>query len=398
MAELTTPVRGVLAATDTPLSGIGQVDYGIVVGSTGANEDWLVDGGTQGGVWTLTTPANTWARRSDLDASAEFNNMPYVQVREGNQGVAGSVWYYSGSQNPTINSSQLPFTMRTHGRPTLAGTGLEENRPYVQLPAQTEVPEEFYAGPLHFAHTDRGITTEVSATDTRRGYIEELIPTWTSSMPNISPGAAWIDSLEQVIERLSSGSAPPTPLLSGALHYFYMNDLGFVSCEPTITPDTPYYGTARAGVSTPNSRYVFTLRSNSGGTAFYNFHAQMLSDKRILMWYLEDTTASPFRVVSAAAATTNQTLNLGPSGSKLVPPTAKMAILRITVNTTSGVWLDNSEMSTSPAGGSGFNSVTAAQRADVIWMPLDSSQSLRWANVTTGGSTNIDVVGFVDRR
>jgi hypothetical protein len=73
MAELSTPVRGVLPATDTALSGIGQIGYGIVVGSTGANEDWLVEGGTQGGVWTLTTPANTWARRSDLDASAEFN-------------------------------------------------------------------------------------------------------------------------------------------------------------------------------------------------------------------------------------------------------------------------------------------------------------------------------------
>jgi hypothetical protein len=129
MAELPTPVRGVLAVTDTPLSGTGQIGYGITVGSTGADEDWLVEGGTQGGVWTVTA-GGTWTRRSDLDTSTEFNNMPYVQVREGNEGVAGSVWYYSGIQNPTLGTTQLPFTMREFGRPTLAGVGLQENRPY----------------------------------------------------------------------------------------------------------------------------------------------------------------------------------------------------------------------------------------------------------------------------
>ena len=402
MAELTTPVRGVLAATDTPLSGVGQIGYGIVVGSTGANEDWLVAGGTQGGIWTLTAPANTWARRGDLDTAGEFANMPSVRVREGNQGVAGSVWYYSGAASPTIGSTSLAFTLGAFGRPRLAGVGLNDDAlPYMQLDEQAAVEGEHDVGPLSLSLTDRGVIDSIGLGVGQEMYIEGFIPSWVSGgNPIFSAGAAWVPGASGVLEVPTDQNGPVTILPTADFMYFYLqptttapNVAGF-----TTAPASPYLGTARNKTGDANSRYVTALRTNAAGTAFYNFHAQMLSDKRLLVSYLEDTTASPFRVVSGSAAQTETTVSLGPGGLKLVPPTCRMALLRVLTNASAAVGLGNSEDSvTGGSGNPSIRNVTTSADKDV-WMPLDSSQSFTFWNRAASGSTSVDVLGYIDRR
>jgi hypothetical protein len=403
MAELTTPVRGVLAATDTPLSGVGQIGYGIVVGSTGANEDWLVAGGTQGGIWTLTAPANTWARRGDLDTAGEFANMPSVRVREGNQGVAGSVFYYDGPAAPALGSTSLTWTLGAFGRPALDGAGLDLNHPYLELPFQGVPASEVGYGPLRIQLSDRGIVTSIAGGVGMETYIEGLVPSWVSGggIPTFSAGEAWVPGQNDVLEIPADGTNGPTvspPLADFVYFYLQPSVSGTNIWGNTTAPASPYLGTARTMSGNTSERYVCALRTNSGGTAFYNFQAQRLGDKALLVSYLEDTTASPFRVVSGSAAQTETTVNLGSSGSKLVPPTCRMALLRVLTNASAAVGLGNSEDSvTGGSGNPGIRNVTTSADKDV-WMPLDSSQSFTFWNRAASGSVNIDVLGYVDRR
>jgi hypothetical protein len=62
------------------------------------------------------------------------------------------------------------------------------------------------------------------------------------------------------------------------------------------------------------------------------------------------------------------------------------------------VGLGNSEDSvTGGSGNAGIRNVTTSADKDV-WMPLDSSQSFTYWNRAASGSTNIDVLGYIDRR
>jgi hypothetical protein len=286
------------------------------------------------------------------------------------------------------------------------GTGLawDGNGPGgLELPIRPDVAGEHDIGPLSLSLTNRGVVDSIGLGVGQETYIEGFIPSWVSGgNPIFSAGAAWVpgSGAGGVLEVPTDQNGPVGILPAADLMYFYLqptttapNVAGF-----TTAPAAAYLGTARNKSGDANSRYVAALRTNAGGTAFYNFHTQMLSDKRLLISYLEDTTASPFRVVSGGTATTNQTVNLGPSGLKLVPPSCRMVWAMVAVNATANVWIDNSEMSTSPAGGSGHIQVTTTERRQHLWIPLDGNQSLRWANNTSGGSTSIDIKAYIERR
>jgi hypothetical protein len=116
------------------------------------------------------------------------------------------------------------------------------------------------------------------------------------------------------------------------------------------------------------------------------------------MHYGEDNTASPFVTVNASAAQTNQTVNLGPSGLKLVPFSCRMARLKVIVNANAGVVIDNSEMSTSPAGGTGYATINATMRGGIVDMPLDANQSFRFANNAASGNTSMFLMAYLDHR
>lgn len=405
MAELSTPVRGVLPATDTALSGIGQIGYGIVVGSTGANEDWLVEGGTQGGVWTLTTPANTWARRSDLDASAEFNNMPCVQVREGNEGVAGSAWYYSGSINPTLSSSQLPFTMRSKGRPELAGNGLESNVPYLQLPEQLEAEGEHNLGIFRTQTSDRGVAMDFDIGVAGEMFIWGMKVEPSSSLAlDVYPGAAYIPGRNSMAEQdVLTDSAyvledETGGLQASKLYYLYASHEGdplspyyYLSPLAPVTDKNigPPYVKGPAGSTNRARRYLQAVRTSSG-TLIYDQIVEG-GGSLVIVRYIANINASPFLVLNAGAATTETTV----SCTGVVPPTARMAKLRVQA-TTVGAVFGNSEDGIALSGSVYLQRISAGAPIEMD-MPLDSSQAFTYM-LLGAGTLDVQVMGYLDRR
>jgi hypothetical protein len=405
MAELSTPVRGVLPATDTPLSGVGQIGYGITVGSTGASEDWLVAGGTQGGVWTLTTPANTWARRTDLDTSAEFNNMPYVQVREGNQGVAGSVWYYSGSQNPTINSSQLPFTMREFGRPALAGNGLDANFPYLQLPAQLAAEGEYSLGIFNTQISERGVSMDFDV-----GTAGEMLISGMGVEPSgplaldVYPGAAYVPARGNMVEQtVLTDSAYVLEDESGGLQasklyhlyashegdplspYYYLSPLAPVT-DNNIGP--PYVKGPSASKNRAR-RYLQSVRTDAT-PSFYTQRVQVMGNV-CRVRYIANANASPFLVLSGGAATTEAPV----SCAGVVPPTARTAKLRVQ-STTVGAVFGNSEDGITLSGSVYLQRISQGAPIEMD-LPLDASQALTYMLLGTG-TLDVQVLGYYERR
>jgi hypothetical protein len=402
MAELSTPVRGVLPATDTALSGVGQIGYGVVVGSSGANEDWLVEGGTQGGIWTLTAPANTWARRGDLDTSGEFANMPSVRVREGNQGVAGSVWYYDGPSAPTIGSTLLTWTLGAYGRPTLAGVGLENNLPYIQLP-DSGVIEGMYGTDPFYDIDQHGLITDVGINVGTYDHIYGAVPFRRSdaspTIADIFGGSTYVAEEGEVLN-------VPTSTIGGGLvastmYHFYVQyggESGQGVVVRTTTGATFVFNegfNARYQDGDFDDRYIGALRTDASGNYFRQQTLGLGSE--LLVSYLENMAASPFLVVSGGTATSAQTVNLGPSGLKLVSPTCQRVHLSVGVNSSSSVALDDGSLGTLSFTNY-LRRVTTTERGKDIWLPLDSSQSFRWINAAGGGSTDISVLGYIDRR
>src|SRR5215216_719464 len=204
MPELT-PVRGIITSTlTTPLSGTGQVSYGVTVGSTGATERWCYNptpGSPYGGIYDVTT-GGMWARVSDLDFSGgvgDFTNMPHFYVREGNSRIAGSEWWYSGPTNPTEGTTNITFTMRSHGDVWIPGAGMESFNNEMRMISRTPVAGTVEVGPLSIAHTDRGIASSVIAGYGQEVYIEGLSLEYAAGNATLKEGAAWVPASSEVM-------------------------------------------------------------------------------------------------------------------------------------------------------------------------------------------------------
>lgn len=355
--------------------------------------------GTQNGPYVVASGA--WSRHPDHDTGAEFVRPWEIFIREGS--YANWRFQFTNPATPTLGTSVINFEPFARDEVERAGANLLENTPGIfDLANSGAIAGSFDIGPVTLDIDAKGIISGLGAGYGQRVYIEGFIPTWVTAggLPIFTAGAAWVDGSENVLEIAIDANGPTDSLTAASFMYFYLQpSISGPNIRGTATaPDVAYLGTARNMTGDANTRYICALRTNAAGTAFYNFQAQMLSDKRLLIAYLEDTTVSPFRAVSGGTATTNQTVNLGPSGLKLVPPTCRSVLARVSVNATSGVWIDNSEMTTSPAAATGEHVVTSNERAQHVWISLDASQAFRWANVAAGGSTTVDIKKYLDRR
>lgn len=406
MAELT-KVRGVITSNIT-LSGVGQVSDGLTVGSTGVTEAWLVAGQTNAydnGSYSVDT-GGVWTRRNTQDS---FLYGDWIRVQQGTS-YANSRWLYTGVDNPT-GTTPVTFQLEGFGRPTFAGLGLQENRPYIQMPTQAANPSRPWHGSgTYYTISNQGVVTFADAGYGTQTHIGGLYMSWVSPDVKFTFGAAYIVGPDVVYE--GPNTSNPFPSFTGTAntqYYFYGYPSGATlalessTAAPVTDPVSVAPGVYFKGPSDTTRRYLGSLRTNASGVP-YNFTVTPFSERALLVSYLENTAAAPFRVESAIDTITNRTVGLGSvagtSGTahKLVPPTARMAILKVVVNATASAFLDNSDMSTSPASQTGFWNVANVARQGIVWMPLDSSQSLRFANSVAGGATSIDVLGYVDQR
>lgn len=251
-------------------------------------------------------------------------------------------------------------------------------------------------GPLSLSVNDRGIITSIGGGYAQETYVQGLTSSYLSTTQfKVSAGVAYNygsdDNQEIASEQTVSVSGAP---VSGFL-YVYLTNTGTIALSQTA-PDTPYLGNARYMAGDTSRRYIGTLRTNASNQP-YNFSVEAYSGGTLFVSYIENISASPFLAVNAGTATTAQSVNLGPSGLKLVPATATHAYFGVNVNATASVFMDDGSLGTM-SGSNYLRRVSLSQRGDYFFMPLDSSQSFRWMNSVAGGSTDISLIGYIDRR
>ena len=220
------------------------------------------------------------------------------------------------------------------------------------------------------------------------GYIDGLQLEWVSTTQvKIKAGSAQIQSTGEIVTLATDSTISPS-LSASAWRYCYLylsSGTPTVECVSTA-PDTPWFGNARSQTSATGKRYIGAIRTN-GSSQIYNFFHNPNSG--YYQW-LEDTTASPFRVGSSLTATTETSVDC----TAVAPATARQIQLR-TINTstpTGNVFVR--------AASGGANALTVRVNADLITpMTVTTGQLFYYLyNVAPSGAFFADVIGFFDLR
>jgi hypothetical protein len=157
------------------------------------------------------------------------------------------------------------------------------------------------------------------------GYIDGLKMVWVSGTAlTVTSGAAYIEALGKVLRVAASIAKTGLSLTASTWYHVYLYDnAGTPDIElSTTAPAAPYIGTARSKTGDNSRRYVGSIITTPGGAVFAFRH----SGQNVA--YLAPTSGTPFRVLSAGAATTETTVSAAPA----VPLTSTVADVRIINN------------------------------------------------------------------
>lgn len=198
----------------------------------------------------------------------------------------------------------------------------------------------------------------------------------------VSTGSAWIPSLQRAVEVTSALTLNGLSLTANTWYHVYLYMNGAVPAIEAVTaaPAAPYSGTARAKTGDSSRRYIGSFRTNAS-SAIFNFVHDVNGD----IFYLEDSGASPFRVLSAGLAATKTLV----SCSGCCPVTASSV----------GGRFYNSPSSTAVAsfatGGSSGWALGVLPSSDLsVPMALNASQQLEYQCGGTAGGAFIDIRSY----
>lgn len=252
--------RGVVTAPmPEPLSGVGQASHGVVVGSTGLPERWLYAPkpySPAGGVYDVF-PDGTWTRATDLDAPADFADMPHLYAEEGDNRMAGSEWYYAGAKNPALSVDPLPFVMRSYGTAWAAGTGMEVFGNEMRLIQRAGLAGT-RANPI-VTTNESGVVTDISSgADAQTTLFEGLGVSYAGPRSLVvGKGAILVPDVGLL------GFPEDVPLNNLALPagvwqyvYAYSTGTGAALEVSNVAPAPPYRGNSRLKTGDPTRRYV----------------------------------------------------------------------------------------------------------------------------------------------
>ncbi|EUB84874.1 hypothetical protein [Pseudomonas sp. GM30] len=223
-----------------------------------------------------------------------------------------------------------------------------------------------------------------------KGYIEGLNFTWVSGTQiSISPGAAYIPGLAKTLEvnntlnlSITAGS-----LASDTFYYLYLySNSGTPALELSTTIADAYTGgAARQKSGDPTRRFLFCIRSGSGGSFL-----KMVQNGDV-MEYRNILNAAPYRIVAGNSSTVPYSVYL----ISIVPPIAKSAIVNCH-NATAGtggptLWITDAEFQYFLIRG-----IDSSTR-QVLRIPL-VNLSFLFFFVSSGGSANFDILGYSAER
>jgi hypothetical protein len=157
------------------------------------------------------------------------------------------------------------------------------------------------------------------------GYIDGLRMQWVSGTAlTVTSGSAYIPGIPGILYASSNIAKTGLSLSASTWYHVYLYDnAGTPDIEiVTTAPAAPYIGTARSKTGDSSRRYVGSIITTPGGAVFAFRHSGLS------VAYLTPTSATPFRVLSAGAATTETTVSAAPA----VPLTSTVADVRIVNN------------------------------------------------------------------
>jgi Pectate lyase superfamily protein len=199
----------------------------------------------------------------------------------------------------------------------------------------------------------------------------------------VTSGSAWIPSLNRVLnvpaDIVKTGL---TTLAANTHHYVYLyDDAGTPDIDiSTVAPGPTYKGLARKKGGDNSRRYLGAVLTDNAG------YIRPFKSEGNLIKYMDDATQAPFRVLDSGTATDDATVTC----SVVVPPTSSRAYARIL---TAG--------SGSAFGTPEFGSDLATHEAGseiVVFLELSPDGDFRYHNLTSGGTTTVDVWGYRQAR
>lgn len=226
------------------------------------------------------------------------------------------------------------------------------------------------------------------------GLIDGMTPVWVSTTQlGATPGAAYIESLGDILSGSPANITPSSPSSSTWYHVYVYSSGGTPTLEASTTAPVAFAsptGTARSKTSDTSRRYLYSAKTDGSGN-FYRF--AYIPGIGVVHW-VGAINASPFRVLSGGSATSSTSVD----ASAVAPTTASavLAELVTSVNTVSifaasgdvTVSSTNFQIATLTAGSSIYQKVVGL-------VNCSSTQTLSYCNNTGGGGTSIDIHGYV---
>lgn len=372
-----------------PLSGLSEIGIG---GPISAGDSVLVfeyaPDPTKVGVWTIQN--GPWTRREDWNSQGEMVFGTEVIVRRGNYG--GDKFRFAGnpgSLDPPVPDVDPQAWFRVdngfyHG----GSAGIVDYGMAYGL-GNTGVLPGYYDRVL--VNPDgRVYAGEVSPTNTA-GREGMRVYFQSTSRVGVTAGNAGLPGGD--VLTLAADTLTGTLQMSAATWYYvYVREnAGIAEIEvSTQRPALPYLGAARVKGGPNNTDY------NSAPDASRRYVGAFRTrddTNSILRWtrtgdwvmYAEDG-ATRLRILSANAQTA-RAVRIG--ARALVPPTSRLMHARINTNATAGTFFDANELLED-------TTLVTAGQTTFANMLLDAEQQFGQRNNAAGGSTNIDVLGYLE--
>jgi hypothetical protein len=383
------PVR-LVATADVPTTGTPIIDGVQTVAGDAVLLASQADP-ARNGVWVVA--AGSWARRTDLDTSAEHSPGVWVRVLDGTT-QAGTRWYLR-TTGITLGTTALEWRKDGEGGELVAGAGLQKSGREFSLPERSGVAGT-RTNPT-ITTDERGIVTSVSAGSVPTSHREGLQVEYVSANSlTIRAGAAYVPALGRVLELPADITKSGLVLTANTWYYLYLfegpsgPDVEIV----TTAPASPYRAGAR--VKGPDSgpdntrRFLDEVRAKGTNTLM------RWRDSGNLRRWVEDEVTT-LRALTNGNATTATTIDLSP----WVPPTSRLAhvVLEASYNTVAGVarlsaTTDGLDLTAGQAQLTSICGANASRIPKTGDVETNAIQNIRYRVGDAGMSAFVNVLGY----
>ena len=377
-----------------PLTGgLGQSVDGQTVAA--ADPVFLLDppnGPAYIGPWIAA--AGAWTRAPDWNwAGAEKHAGDWWYVEEGSR-YQGTTFHCETTGLITLNTTALTVGKRTHRRAIEESGGVDisgSTPPFASLTNTGILPGTYSELTVGADGRATGGTAAASAASDFAGFdtfVEGLDVEWVSANAlTAKAGSAWIPGDGALLDAPSDIAKTGLTFLANTwYHVYFFNNAGAPDIErATVAPSAPYRGGSRTRSDNASKRLLRSVRAGASANTVRRFEAH-----EGWVYWQEDTTASPYRVVTAG--TQGAAWSAAISCANVVPPTARVALVRVAVPGGQNLELGNN-------GTSSITQVSSGATTVIFPFVLSASQALHYRHPggAPGTGSNIDILGYLER-